>query len=590
MSQLLLVIFALLFSIVYFVAATDYIYDGGFDRDTCYARTKDLIGAGKLFLNDSVFSQSPKYKPMGLENLTLTLPGCEQICGKKQAWYWDIGPRLSTWLIPILLLVSNVELSPLDKRRFMAIIHLLGDPIDSFWSLIHKIFSWDWCYTIAGKYEPHSEHRRRIVATVFAGFEEIQGDRIESREDFEALAKRSGLVDQEEMPDLSREESSGLVQKEMSDLAQEVVSESDKEDKFYEWTRAAWELADNRTDEFFRTCLAILLYIYQVIASFVPEIGGGNTSPPGGRIGTALFISWLVPAVLLSNTIGGFTSRRSCFDIICRFMERTNNPLPPPLPRQSVFFGHSSNTEYFQSLPWSASIPTFRPWKTRNTSSQRPWSKTVIMFILSVLPICISLIGGFIIIWNTLPNGFNCRHFWLIGIFTTWCISALITRISNSPSFLTGKYHWRFVLIKDFIVALSSMVVIFLSSSGVFNSCFCWSGYFYYGRKNAFLPLNSDPFYEKNDRTIYPAIVGVTLILHFCTFGAIAVFGRKGLKLMRWSEMERHEEFKRVRAYEMQRAIRKDQRIKLEMVRANREREISSMEAETTGHDRGTKP
>jgi len=71
MSQVVLVIFVLLFSIICFVAATDYVYDGGLDRTTCYARTKDLIEAGKLFLDDPVFFQSPEYQPMGLETLPL---------------------------------------------------------------------------------------------------------------------------------------------------------------------------------------------------------------------------------------------------------------------------------------------------------------------------------------------------------------------------------------------------------------------------------------------------------------------------------------------------------------------------------------
>src|SRR2546421_8103064 len=144
-------------------------------------------------------------------------------CGPKQEWYWDIGPRLSTWLIPILLLVSNIELSPLDKRRFLAILHFLGDPIDSIWSLIHKIDAWHRCYSLAEKHGAVCERRKRVIATVFAGFEEIEGPEISSPEYFDTLVKSSGL---------------------------------NEEDKFQEWRQTARELADSRTYEFSRACLA----------------------------------------------------------------------------------------------------------------------------------------------------------------------------------------------------------------------------------------------------------------------------------------------------------------------------------------------
>ena len=83
--------------------------------------------------------------------------------------------------------------------------------------------------------------------------------------------------------------------------------------------KAAFELADNRTDDILRTCFAVALYFFQVISSFVTILGGANSSPPAGRIGTAAFMTWIIPIVLLSNTIGGFTSRRSCFHIMQQF-------------------------------------------------------------------------------------------------------------------------------------------------------------------------------------------------------------------------------------------------------------------------------
>ena len=499
-----------LFSTISLVAAADFSLGVKFNRKECYAQILNLVNNGTLSPNDEVFFRDniglPMFNP---NNLTLTLSGCQKLCGPKQGWYPDIGPRLETGLFPILLLISNIELSPLDKRRFLAIVHLLGDPIDSIWSLIHKIDAWDRCYSLSEEQDAFCGRCKRVIATVFAGFEEIEGPKITSPEYFDTLRKSSGLY----------------------------------QGKFREWRRTAGELADGRTDEFLRTCLATLLYICQVIATFDPDIGGGNTSPPGGRIGTTMFISWLVPAVLLSNVIGGFTSRRTCFDILSRFAERTNLSIFPPGPGESTLFPEcaylerTSKTEYLKSLGWSGAIYSFRPWKTRYITCERDRRRTALILFLSISPICIGMAGAFIIM--TVPNGFDCRHIALIGIFLAWFVSAFITWLPYSLRFATGKYHWRFTLVKDALIAIPSIVVIFLSSCGLFNSCFCWSGFFFYG-DSAHVSLSLNPFY---DNTFYPAIVGICLFLQLSVFVIITTTWRHGLKLMRWSERAKREQW-----------------------------------------------
>ncbi|KAL8735860.1 MAG: hypothetical protein Q9181_002638, partial [Wetmoreana brouardii] len=277
--------------------------DPGYVREGCLALTLELLANGTLGPDDEVFMRDAAGRPMNdPKSLTLTLSGCKKLCGSRREWYRDIGPRLSGWLFPVLLLVSNVELSPLDKRRFYAIVHLLGDPVHSFWSLVDKIDSWDRCYRLAEQFDEHDcEHCRRVIATVFAGFEEVRGPGIVSRNKLDVLTDQHKL-----------------------------------KDRFGEWRKAAFELADSRTDEFFRTCLAILLYIYQLIGGFVKEIGGDSSSPPGGRVATGVFLSWLIPTVLLSNAIGNFSSCQTCYDILLRFAERTNGQIDQPV-SESVF-------------------------------------------------------------------------------------------------------------------------------------------------------------------------------------------------------------------------------------------------------------
>ena len=505
-----------------FVTATNISLDDiGFRKSECYARTLEFIDNRMLAWDDEVFFRDSAGQPMSHpDNLTLTLAGCEKLCGPKQRWYWDIGPRLSIWLIPILLLLSNVELSPLDKRRFLAILHLLGDPIDSIWSLVHKIDSWDRCYRLTTRYDGLCWRCKRVIATVFAGFEEIEGPRIKSETYFNALAYERGLATQ-----------------------------------FPEWRRTAVELADSRTDELYRTCFAILLYIFQLVAGFVKEVGGGNNSSPNGRIATGAFLSWLVPTVLLSNAVGGFPSRRTGWDIIERFAERTGKPLYIPHSESILLsarssFSRTSSTGFFDSLGWSGGIHTFRPWKFQYVTYEHRWPRTALVVFLSMSPLWIGMIGAFIILWYGVTIGLNCRHMWLMGSFLAWSVSPLITWLSYSSNFATGKYHWRFVLVKDALIALPIMTIIILSACGMFNVCYCWSGFLYHPG-SAHVPLKGDPIYELNNRTIYPTVVGACISLQLLVLAVIAMIWRRGLKLLRWSEWERSQEWERATGYKL---------------------------------------
>jgi hypothetical protein len=314
-----------------------------FDRSKCRDEIIALQKQTNFTKNTpEYFFQDPTSRLLknGSDNMTVALAACYEFCGS-WTFYWDAVPRLTTWILPVLLLLSNIELSPIDKKRFMTVIHALGDPIDSFWSLIHKIYIWHRLYEIGLKKSPREDgdkkgyfarifsalvaalvtgwhrfceilrlrppssdarmtrgDRARIIASVLAGFEEISGAKIESENYYHMITQQLGQLGE--------------------------PGEDPK--KFEEWRRTARILADARTNEFLRTCLAIFVYIFGLIAAFITGVGGGNTTPPGGRIGSAIFLSWLVPLGLLSNTIGTFTSRRTCLTIMRQFVWVTTRP------------------------------------------------------------------------------------------------------------------------------------------------------------------------------------------------------------------------------------------------------------------------
>jgi hypothetical protein len=480
----------------------------GFNRERCYRKVFSMLTEGTLTSNDTCFYRDDSgFIHSTLERPILNLADCNNLCGADFGWYSDIGPRLSTWLIPVFLLLSNMEVSPLDKRRYLMIIHLLGDPIDSLWSLLLKLEAWSRCYHLAlESCGPMDPVKVRNLATVLGGFEELVGFYDDPSKVF------------------SRVKTKSVVNSQHFDI---LVS------------RAAQQLADSRTDDRLRTLLATALYIYQLVSAFVTTVGGGSISPPGGRIGITMYMTWIVPSILLSNAIGCFTSRRTCYTILENFVKDATGQQDAWRTLQRVARStarYSSVDDYFDNLAWSGAVYTYRPRKALAFGSKSRNAHPVLLAALAVVPIATASLIASLILWNTPPRAINCRN---VLIFVMTCLvflSALFTQVSASV--FRGSRHWHIMLVKDTLLAVPSVVLIFLACAGRFNTCWCWSGVFSLGLK-ARVPLNAVPEFAAYNRITYPVLVSVCLAIQCATFVGMILAGRRGWKLMRWSEEEK---------------------------------------------------
>jgi hypothetical protein len=503
------------FFILIFIITMAETVSAGYNREACYTKVKGLLKDGLLTRNDTAFFHDRSGMPMSSpDNPVLTLQSCNSICGKDQGWYVDIGPRLSNWLIPVFLLLSNMEVSPLDKRRYLMLVHLLGDPIDSLWSLLMKMEAWSRCYYMAIKvYGPGQPRKVRNLATLLGGIEELVG--------FDA---------------------------DPMEVYRNITSQPEPEHLNVLIARTAQHLADSRTDERLRTILATALYFYQLLSAFVTVIGGGNTSPPGGRIGIAMFMTWIIPSILLSNAIGGFTSVRTCFRILEEFSQAVNPDsdlwlqLKESVPALEVY---NVPEQYFESLSWSGGIYTYRPDKHISFLASSKSRSSYLFLVLAVAPILTSSIIASVILWNTPPIGINCRNFLIFSLTIFIFLSAAFTSLTYWRG-VRGKLHWYITLVKDALVAIPFVILIFLATSGAFNTCWCWSGVYSLG-KAARIPLNPKPQFQFYNKTIYPILVGVCLILQLSAFVAMMRVTWAGWNIMRWSERERQEEWARSR-------------------------------------------
>jgi hypothetical protein len=505
---------------------TPIVFDNGgvFIRNNCWARVNqwlnDSVNLGNHACVDQLFDINPNITGWNASdvkfiNPVLTPFGCDTFCGSEQGWYWDAGPRATTWIIPI----------------------------DSVWSLMDKLYAWYACYEVAievdqraraagkpqkakqwwrpwkrpNKAQIEEEHRLRIIATVFAGFEEVSGPVIRSKKFFKDVAEHLGRIG----------------------------SDDESEADFDNWRLAAVSLAEDRTNDLGRTILAVILFIFQIVASFVAKIAGESTSPPGGRIASAVMLSWLLPVVLFSNILGGFPTQRSCLEIMLRLVSSLN--------RRDFQNGENGDTSYlpdswkvyFRSLQSRGIVYSFRPFKTRSAILEGGCARAtrLLLPVAASLPVVFGFIGAFVILWNASTPGFSCRHLWLIGVFIAWIASACLTWLSSLIPYLQkGNRHWWFVLLKDFVIGIPSILMVFLSTVGYFNSCYCWSVSLSL-RKLAYFPLNTDPGYEEMNKKLYPIVVGVCVGVEIIFVCVVVFCWRRGLAVMRWGETRKQKEW-----------------------------------------------
>ncbi|OCK95695.1 uncharacterized protein K441DRAFT_609198 [Cenococcum geophilum 1.58] len=461
-----------------------------FNRDLCLRIVRSRLASGSLSPDDEVFNRGKDGLPLSSwSDPVLTFRGCEELCGGGIRWYTDSGPRLNTWVIPVLILISNMDVSPIDKRKYQTILHLLGDPINSLWSLLTKIEVWSRLHHTAAQY-------RKPSNTVNVGEAKVMGTLLGAMEELSVPAKDPIAVYLQLFRgwDTKRMSSTQLM------------------DVMFDTAR---KLADSRTDDILRTCLAVILYFWQVISAFIGILGGGDSSPPAGRIATAIFMTWIIPIVLLSNVVGGFVSRRSCFQIIQDFASKIPRKGEDHVAQGYVqdiapIFGYVDKEDYFVAQAWNGAIYTYRPHKQLFQSSSRNLGSSAFPLVLAALPVIISAVTSYVITHYSPPRGLGCRGVLILVFISAYVASALLTWCFSR--LLKPKWHWHWTLAKDAAIAIPGILFIFVSSAGLFGSCRCASTRMLLGER-AYVLLNNNPFLERNNKTLYLTVFAVCLVL-----------------------------------------------------------------------------
>ena len=465
----------------------------GWNRTDCAIKVNQMARSNDSSLNPAwILSLADPNNPI------LTVEGCEAICDSKMGFYPDSPPRLITWLLPVIFLIGSMQFAPIGKKRFLMVLHLLGDPIHSTWSLLVKLEDWHRCLSyIRAQYpqnpSPKQEYRMKSSVMVLAVAEELLVP-------WEIRNRLFSSVPDARFDHILRETASALI--------------------------------ESRKTELLRTIFTILWYIFEVMAAFVPAVGQ-STAASAGRIAPAMLLSWLLPFVLLSNAIGGFSSLRNCEFFISRYLAhigKSNHDISICEEQRSRFFKKEETAPYFSSLAWSGAICSYRLGKRPSANRRRG----LLLALCSVVPVIFAF-GLALATLETAPTYFSCRSVLVTSIFASWLISAIITCIASFQSIITGRYLWNLILIKDAFIAVPALIFIIVTSCGLFNNCSCWSGALVHGRSKASVALNPVSAFNRNNGVIYPAMVATGLFLQISVFILILWAGWRCFRVMRGS-------------------------------------------------------
>ncbi|KAF8535788.1 hypothetical protein BDD12DRAFT_983127 [Trichophaea hybrida] len=381
------------------------------------------------------------HRGTNLNETIITFENCTKFCSSWELYETvDVLQRISLWIAPLIVLVGNFQVPPLGSlNTIYSVTHLFGDPIDSMCSLLTKLEVFK---RLHARWISVSAVRNSATGHNSIELEELAGRmtlRI-SPEHARDLATVNAIFD-----DWGFSISSvfGMMFQTLTDL-----DPNGREKFIAACIDAAHRLSESRADERRRTCIAVLGYIVAIIAAFLKSLAT-KINPTLDRktafsIAFAMSMSGMIPAVILSATVGSFTSNRAAARIISDLKVELKDswPIPDLETRQlsSTLRNPFSRRVVWEScetlddalVPYGGGNYSYRPSKhvplpnilhQDNFPGDRSVTK---LYVYSVLPLIIAVGCAISVTVKTPTPGFSCR-------FVTHCIHKYIGLIFWGP-------------------------------------------------------------------------------------------------------------------------------------------------------------
>ncbi|KAF2104963.1 hypothetical protein NA57DRAFT_71162 [Rhizodiscina lignyota] len=463
----------------------------------------------------------------------LSLQGCYDLCGHGfQFWLWtDTLKRFAFFILPLIVLSGKYAWVPLSLTNgFAVFVHLIGDPIDSFWSLLTRQEKARRFYHLAMEIAPQMP---REVAEVWMAYDQWWQEPTKQFESF--LDKRSKIKREasegEELPLPARRTTTAVGdQSTRGDQASRGprkdinVPDLLRRQEMYYIKKAASELAAERSSgQLLLSWLAIAVFLASLTGAYIRTATNSANNQTGHTLAVVMLFSFLLFAVYISGHVGTFKSPAKVIWIL----EKLHSNLPDlfPKPYSEIMVEDHQRTftrQYIDSAPWAGINSSWRLAKSLRPVSHSDRSRWT-LFSLSIFPILISWAAAFVISYYTPLQGFGCRSGTWTAITVAWILSCAFDGLlgaclhKRAWNAKRAKAFWYTVLTKDFIITLGSIVMVVVSQVGLMNTCWCRASLVFHIDKNtACIDLGPVTAQQKEDNWylwLIPPAIGLLLML-----------------------------------------------------------------------------
>ena len=380
-----------------------------------------------------------QYRPL------LTYDACVQLNSKANNWepfvMSDVRYRFQLWKAPLIQLIAQMQLPPLGYRsNVFVILHLIGDPLDTIWSLSHKIFL---CHRRVETWFHDNDHKA-MGMIVISHDEWGENNQVEDTL-LQILSARGPVV---------------------QDGANMALAEDPQKKIRNACRNAAQSLSADRSTNFVPVTVSVAIFFGAIWIAF------DKKSPASSMINegitpyyiahTALYFS-ILPAILLSAIIGVSQDRDSIPHILYQLRSDTKDDM--------IML---DNLDFWKRIT-SGGIYSWQPKKWQCLTSNDGdgcWRRRLIA-VLSWSSVLSGWLVAIRIAHTAPPTGFSCREIAIISTLGLWIFSVSFN-IYAERSF-KPRSCYTLVFLKDLICSLAIVVYNVFVYLGMYNRCSCWT-------------------------------------------------------------------------------------------------------------------
>jgi hypothetical protein len=478
----------------------------------------------------------------------LTETSCERFCGDGFG-LWQVEDtllRLIIWLFPTIVLLAHFHFAPLGSLNAIKVVfHILGDPIDSMWSMLTRQEVNRRLYqrartTLTGT-------STAALAAVWSAYDEL-GLTDPSDYFFDALQARNGGSTQggasypRQSPGRTQtilgstgwiafmRRSTGFGENPARSGPPHNTSRRFHPDEVenYLIEVAAQDLRSNRDESRVATSVAILGLIGALGGAFVRTWIARRNNQTSHTIAVVCLLFNFIPIVQISSQIGAFTSsttavyiiqslRRNLMNYYVRRGEPDRRPIFPALDYSAdlrwdgrvidraalEMRGRSDlatdNLDIWPGIAACAGMnASWRPRKHLESPDQfnshqisHKWLGFWSIFIITAG----SYVPALVLSYRTPLIGFGCRSLSWTVILALWYISVALDfgfkGLKAWKILVKARHLWTVTVVKDMTISIMIVGIILSAQIGLLNSCWCRSGALTNAKKTF---INLNPF------------------------------------------------------------------------------------------------